>query len=160
MLIGENIRFYRQQHALSQEELAEKMDTSRQTISSWENGKTYPNIQSLISLSNIFNTSVEDLIKEEVEDMKQSVERNTHPLKRNKDREVLNRLAAVRLFNVGIGAFLLFPVWTYLDKEYVIIPIAMLVAGFSLTFPIEHYRRKYNLKKYQDIVDFLDEKYK
>ena len=36
MLIGENIRFYRQQHALSQEELAEKMDTSRQTISSWE----------------------------------------------------------------------------------------------------------------------------
>ena len=50
MLIGENIRFYRQQHALSQEELAEKMDTSRQTISSWENGKTYPNIQSLISL--------------------------------------------------------------------------------------------------------------
>ena len=90
MLIGENIRFYRQQHDLSQEELAEKMDTSRQTISSWENGKTYPNIQSLISLSNIFNTSVEDLIKEEVEDMKQSVERNTHPLKRNKDREVLN----------------------------------------------------------------------
>ena len=70
MLIGENIRFYRQQHALSQEELAEKMDTSRQTISSWENGKTYPNIQSLISLSNIFNTSVEDLIKEEIEDMK------------------------------------------------------------------------------------------
>ena len=96
MLIGENIRFYRQQHDLSQEELAEKMDTSRQTISSWENGKTYPNIQSLISLSNIFNTSVEDLIKEEVEDMKQSVERNTHPLKRNKDREVLNRLAAER----------------------------------------------------------------
>lgn len=78
MLIGENIRFYRQQHDLSQEELAEKMDTSRQTISSWENGKTYPNIQSLISLSNIFNTSVEDLIKEEIEDMKQSVERNTH----------------------------------------------------------------------------------
>ena len=100
------------------------------------------------------------MIKEKVEDMKQSVERNTHPLKRNKDREVLNRLAAVRLFNVGIGAFLLFPVWTYLDKEYVIIPIAMLVVGFSLTFPIEHYRRKYNLKKYHDIVNFLDEKYK
>lgn len=47
MEIGQQIIRYRKQQALSQEELAEKVYVSRQSISNWENDKTYPDIHSL-----------------------------------------------------------------------------------------------------------------
>ncbi|WP_057736341.1 helix-turn-helix transcriptional regulator [Liquorilactobacillus uvarum] len=53
----------RKQWNYSQAELAQKLYVSRQTISSWENAKTYPDLQSLIILANIYHKSVDDLIK-------------------------------------------------------------------------------------------------
>ena len=53
MELGNRIKKFREKINLSQEELAEKVYTSRQTISNWENDKTYPDINSLKLLSNI-----------------------------------------------------------------------------------------------------------
>lgn len=63
MEIGQQIIRYRKQQALSQEKLAEKVYVSRQSISNWENDKTYPDIHSLLLLSQIFQVSLDQLIK-------------------------------------------------------------------------------------------------
>ncbi len=63
MNIGESIKYYRNQTNLTQEDLAEKVHVSRQTISSWENSKSLPDITSLVMLSDLFQVSLDELIK-------------------------------------------------------------------------------------------------
>lgn len=63
MEIGNRIREHRAVLAMSQDDLAARVYVSRQTISSWENGKTYPDVQSLLLLSEIFGATVDSLIR-------------------------------------------------------------------------------------------------
>ena len=70
MELGKQIKKYRGELGLSQEALAEKIYVSRQTVSNWENDKNYPDINSLLRLSEVFQVSVDILIKGDVEKMK------------------------------------------------------------------------------------------
>ncbi|MEI5994321.1 helix-turn-helix domain-containing protein [Candidatus Enterococcus mansonii] len=63
MNIGKALKERRQKLNLTQQELAEKMHVSRQTISNWEVGRSYPDIESLIQLSDLFSISLDKLIK-------------------------------------------------------------------------------------------------
>ena len=65
MELNAQIKKYRTELNLSQEELAEKVYVTRQTVSNWENEKSYPDIHSLLLLSSLFNVSLDQLIKEE-----------------------------------------------------------------------------------------------
>ena len=65
MDIGSKIKKYREEQNISQEELALKIFASRQIISNWETNKSYPDIKSLIMLSNIFNVSLDNFIKKD-----------------------------------------------------------------------------------------------
>ena len=71
MELGKRIREYRNIAGWNQDELAEKMFVSRQTISNWENDKSYPDIQSLLLLSNLFEVSLDKLVKGDIEKMKE-----------------------------------------------------------------------------------------
>lgn len=71
MEISEQIKNHRMQLQLSQEELAKRIYVSRQTISNWENEKSYPDIHSLLLLSNLFGVPVDELIKGDLKKMKQ-----------------------------------------------------------------------------------------
>ena len=62
MDVGIRIKKYREKHNISQDELAEKIFVSRQTISNWENNKSYPDIKSLMLLSNIFNVDRKSVV--------------------------------------------------------------------------------------------------
>lgn len=73
MEVGAQIKKYRSNMKISQEELAEKVYVSRQTVSNWETGKNYPDIHSLLLLSSLFNVSLDQLIKGDVEVMKQEI---------------------------------------------------------------------------------------
>lgn len=81
MEIGGRIRKLRASHEMSQDDLAARVYVSRQTISSWENDKTYPDVQSLLLLSEIFDVSVDFLIKGDVETMNETVERDVKTMK-------------------------------------------------------------------------------
>ena len=61
-MISENIRFYRKTNNMSQDELAEKLGVSRQSISFWENGQTQPTLENVIALAKIFNISSDALL--------------------------------------------------------------------------------------------------
>ncbi|MBM7641872.1 helix-turn-helix domain-containing protein [Streptococcus loxodontisalivarius] len=63
----------RKEKQLSQEELAEKLYVSRQTISNWERGKTYPDINSLLLIATFFDVTLDNLIKGDVDIMKHQV---------------------------------------------------------------------------------------
>ncbi|RSU09692.1 hypothetical protein CBF29_10970 [Vagococcus elongatus] len=66
MNIGESIKINRKKLSLTQDELAEKIHVSRQTISSWENLKSLPDITSLILLSDVYEVSLDELIKGDI----------------------------------------------------------------------------------------------
>lgn len=63
MELSKQIKKYRTEANLSQEELADKTYVSRQTISNWENEKNYPDIKSLVLMSEVFQVSLDNLVK-------------------------------------------------------------------------------------------------
>lgn len=62
---GEKIKEKRNNLKLTQTEVGEKINVSRQTISSWENGKSYPDIPMLVTLSDLYDLSLDYLLKED-----------------------------------------------------------------------------------------------
>lgn len=73
MELGNQIKKYRSELQLSQDQLAEHIYVSRQTISNWENEKSYPDVNSLVLLSEVFKTSIDNLIKGDIENMKEKI---------------------------------------------------------------------------------------
>ncbi|MDI0268088.1 helix-turn-helix transcriptional regulator [Clostridioides difficile] len=65
---GENLKRLRKERNLSQEQLSEMLNVSRQAISKWESNKTYPDIENLMLLRNIFNIALDDLLFDENKD--------------------------------------------------------------------------------------------
>ena len=65
MNIGNQILNIRKDNQLTQEEFGKLFHVTRQTVSNWENGKSYPELQILISISNQFNISLDTLLKED-----------------------------------------------------------------------------------------------
>lgn len=64
MEFKEKLQILRTQMRISQEELAEKLNISRQSVTKWENGQSFPDIQNLIQLSDIFKVSIDRLVKD------------------------------------------------------------------------------------------------
>ncbi len=69
MELSKQIQKYRKKQNLSQEDLAEKIHVTRHTISNWERNKNIPDLNSLILLSQIFNTSLDNLVKGDIKTM-------------------------------------------------------------------------------------------
>lgn len=65
MEIGGKLKAARQAAKLTQEQVAERLGVSRQTVSNWETGKTYPDIVSVVKLSDLYDISLDRLLKEE-----------------------------------------------------------------------------------------------
>ena len=63
MEIGKKLKDARMKSGFTQETVAEKLHVSRQTISNWENEKSYPDIISVIALSDFYSISLDDLLK-------------------------------------------------------------------------------------------------
>lgn len=66
MNLGENLQNIRKRKNLSQEELADKLNVSRQSVSKWESGSSYPEIEKIITICEIFQCSMDELIKGEI----------------------------------------------------------------------------------------------
>ncbi|NMS90714.1 helix-turn-helix transcriptional regulator [Clostridioides difficile] len=70
---GENLKRLRKERNLSQEQLSEMLNVSRQAISKWESNKTYPDIENLMLLRNIFNITLDNLLLDENKDKIESM---------------------------------------------------------------------------------------
>jgi transcriptional regulator with XRE-family HTH domain len=67
MTFNEKLLSLRKKAGLSQEDLAEKLDVSRQAVSRWETGETLPDAKNLLELSSIFETSIDYLLRDEMD---------------------------------------------------------------------------------------------
>ncbi|MCR8643599.1 helix-turn-helix domain-containing protein [Paenibacillus sp. N1-5-1-14] len=67
MTFGEKLFQLRKEKGLSQEALAEKLNTTRQAISKWENGQGYPETEKILMIGNVFEVSMDYLLKDSVE---------------------------------------------------------------------------------------------
>lgn len=148
MELGKQIKKYRSELGISQEGLAEKIYVSRQTISNWENDKNYPDVNSLLRLSEVFQVSIDILIKGDVKKMKEEIKKE--------DRQKFERDG--RIFTVLMFATLLTPIplLHYLDN--VGIGIWVLLAGITFWFAgvIEKEKKAFDIQTYREIVAFTE----
>jgi len=95
-----NISELRKQEKLSQDDFANIFHVSRQTVSNWENGKSYPDVEMLVKISDYFGISVDQLIKKETIP---SVAKNSE-----KQKKLWPMLAVIATVVCLIGAFFLY----------------------------------------------------
>lgn len=69
MKFGENLYNLRKMAKMSQEKLAEKMNVTRQSVSKWENGESYPEMEKIMKLCDIFHCKINDLVHENMVDI-------------------------------------------------------------------------------------------
>lgn len=63
-MIGDKIILYRKRKGLTQEELADLLEVSRQTVTKWESGSVLPNLDYIMGLSVIFGITIDNLVKD------------------------------------------------------------------------------------------------
>lgn len=71
-MIGDNIKFYRKKNQLTQDDIAEACNVTRQAVSKWENGTGTPDIANLMAIAALFQISVDELLSNEKSEKKQS----------------------------------------------------------------------------------------
>lgn len=150
MEVGAHIKKYRMNMGISQEELAEKVYVSRQTVSNWETEKNYPDIHSILLLSSVFNVSLDQLIKGDVEIMKKEI----------KDTEIkkLNKYGGIYAVFLILTVVSLVPFIAFMDW-YGLIPwgIVYTVAVY-FAFKTEKVKKENHLSTYKEIVAFMEGK--
>lgn len=150
MELGKQIKMYRLENKLSQEELADRIYVSRQTISNWENDKSYPDINSLVLLSEVFKVSLDKLIKGDIDVMKdvikkEEVDKMNHYGKIYTIMLIVTVVSAVPLF-MWLGVWALIP-WGI---------IWMLSMYFASK--IEKIKKDNDVQTYKEIVAFSEGK--
>lgn len=150
MELGKQIKMYRQEAHLSQEELANRVYVSRQTISNWENDKSYPDVNSLVLLSEIFQISLDKLIKGDIEVMKDVIQKE--------EIEKMNRYGRIYTIMLIATVVSAAPLFMWLGL-WAFIPWGILWA-FSIYFAlkIEKIKKDNDVQTYKEIVAFYEGK--
>ncbi|AZN38814.1 helix-turn-helix domain-containing protein [Paenibacillus albus] len=82
MVFSEKLKTERSKKGWTQEELAEKLFVSRQSVSKWENGQNYPSIEMIIKISDLFGVTIDELLRSDEELTKQVIKESkqlAHP---------------------------------------------------------------------------------
>ena len=150
MELGKQIKMHRQKAHLSQEELANRVYVSRQTISNWENDKSYPDVNSLVLLSEIFQISLDKLIKGDIEVMKDVIQKE--------EIEKMNRYGRIYTIMLIATVVSAAPLFMWLGLR-AFIPWGILWA-FSMYFAlkIEKIKKDNDVQTYKEIVAFYEGK--
>lgn len=152
MELGSRIKEHRKELGLSQDDLAERIYVSRQTISNWECGRTYPDVQSLLLLSNVFGVTVDSLIKGDVETMAQVMDAAV---------KKYNNLSTVAVVSTAI--FLLLGIWGAFQYEWgwdehtIPTVVFALVALFVMLIAfanLERLKKQHDLAAYREVLAF------
>ena len=74
MSFGENLIYYRKNLKITQEELAEKLFVSRQTVSRWETDSTFPDVEMLMNLCELFDCDLDTLVRGNAREKEESIQ--------------------------------------------------------------------------------------
>ncbi|HLR11525.1 MAG TPA: helix-turn-helix domain-containing protein [Sporosarcina sp.] len=147
MNLSKQIKQLRNRDGLSQEALAEKMYVSRQSISNWENERSYPDIHNLLMLSAIFDVSLDQLVKGDVEMMKVTLQQSN-----------MMKLSWVMLAGLIAIPLSIAPVMKYFGMAGLFIPFVLLIITMIAAVKVEKLKKIHQLKTYRQIMDFYEGK--
>ena len=150
MELNTQIRKYRAGMKLSQEELAEKVYVTRQTISNWENGKSYPDIHSLLLLGSLFNVSLDQLIKGDIEIMKEEI----------KEVEInkLNRYGTIFTILLVVTIISAVPLVLWFDVYGMAAGVILFGVTMYFALKVEKVKKENDVQTYKEIVAFTEGK--
>ncbi|MCI1633752.1 MAG: helix-turn-helix domain-containing protein [Liquorilactobacillus nagelii] len=147
MQIGKQIQKKRERLNMTQDQLANKLYVSRQTVSNWENDRHYPDIENLLLLSVLFDTSLDQLVKGDVPNMKKKV----FTKESNRDAKLMIACWIIGIVTIGPSLWLPSP-WFY------IIVITPFVLGFIPAIHLEYLKHKVDVRTYKEIIAYEDNK--
>ena len=147
-MLNENIRNFRKQKGLSQEELANRIHVVRQTVSKWESGLSVPDSSMLINLANELDVTVSDLLGETIEndnenDLKvisqklEAINLKLSNLRIQRIKRIRMLLIFLCIFIITLFIFLYFMGSSYLNWDYSNNELAIvgtLLHGFEFVF--------------------------
>ena len=150
MNLGSQIIEYRSELSMSQDELAEKIFVSRQSISNWENDKTYPDIKSLLLLSEVFRVSLDQLIKGDLEIMKKEIS----------TQELTNFQKDAAIMTVFYVLMLITPIPLAHFGGWLGLAVYLVISAVGLYFAVrvEKHKKKYDIQTFKEINAFMDGK--
>ncbi|MGN0536692.1 MAG: helix-turn-helix domain-containing protein [Acutalibacteraceae bacterium] len=150
MKLNVQIKKYRTDMNLSQEELAEKIYVTRQTISNWENGKNYPDIHSLLLLSSLFNVSLDQLIKGDIETMKREVN----------EAEIMKLNRYTVIYAICLVATIVFavPFFKWFGLFAIIPELLLFSCALFFALKTEKFKKANNIHTYKEIIAFMEGK--
>ena len=148
MNLGSQIKKYRNELSLSQDELAEKIYVSRQSISNWENDKTYPDIKSLILLSEVFEVSLDQLVKGDLEIMKNEIS----------NHELASFRRDSNIFTVFLLMIILTPIpfARFLGWYGMVLYLLICAIGIYFAVRVEKHKKKFNIQTFKEIEAFMN----
>lgn len=85
MELANNLKYYREKAGFTQEEVANELRITRQSISRWENGKSNPDLDNLVLISELYQVSIDHLIKEN-EELFKKIDQNTQEIQDKKQK--------------------------------------------------------------------------
>lgn len=103
-MIGDNIKFYRKKNQLTQDDIAEACNVTRQAVSKWENGSNMPDISTLVELAEFYDVSIPEIIDGERKSGNMKEEVKETALKLSDYAEMINKKMKMRLFWMTILA--------------------------------------------------------
>ena len=146
MTFGERLMSLRRARGLSQEALGDMLDVTRQTVSKWERGDSTPELEKLVELSRIFGVSLDELIKGDVEEMKQEINAQ--------ERAGFNR-DTVCFAVLGITSVLaLAPLVALWDLMGALIWGLLFSSACYFCGRVELYKKMFDIQTYKEILAF------
>lgn len=150
MELGKQIKKYRSEMNLSQEELADKVFVSRQTVSNWENDKNYPDIKSLLLLGEVFGVSLDILVKGDIENMKKVI--NEAEVKKY---NTYGNIFAI-LFVASLVLFI--PLVKFLKIAGIIVWIILYAITMVFAIKVQKIAKSNDVSTYKEVVAFMEGK--
>ena len=168
MSFGENVGFYRHQLDITQEELAERLFVSRQTVSRWETDSTLPDVETIIKLCNIFGCDMDTLVRGNPSDGAKSTEcvhtqngadsiekmRNELKMKRFLEERIIGVIAATTMLLstliyllCGFLGDLWHPMWLIFVGAGAVIAVSAVIADAVIGITDLQKRIRYEKKK-------------
>lgn len=145
MNLSKQIKKYRIRDQLSQEELAQKLYVSRQTISNWENERSYPDIHNLLLMSVLFNVSLDDLVKGDVEIMRNELQSTQ-----------MNKWAISMVTFILLGVISIGPMMNWFGTKGLLLSFFLIACSIYSSYKVENIKRKHDLKTYKEILAFQE----
>lgn len=170
MSFGENVGYYRRQLNITQEELAEKLFVSRQTVSRWETDSAFPDVETVIKLCEIFGCTMDNLVRgdaqgsapcegnekkacenEEIEKIKEEIRR-----KRRLNERLMGAIAGP-LAMISVLAYLLcgflggwwHPAWLIFVGFAVVCGVSAVIIDATLGITSDAKKLRYEKKKHR-----------